>query len=213
MCIIHVVHVVHVEYVAHARHTTLMTSGNLDLLSVRSAKVSNNAPCRMESVQQPTTMPADSPPPPIATAVHTARAELSAVIRALTQVLDAVAEGDLPAEPPDVIESDAVRVEREAALHRRSLTPVLERFEKLHKAVEQATTLYGARVDEMKKEEEAVGEEERAALVERRSLLIEEVHAKNHRIKVLIDHLRELHRDIVVMAGCMKPFPPPIRKA
>lgn len=159
-------------------------------------------------------MQVDSPAQTIATAVHAARAELSAVIRVLTQVLNAVAAGELPAKPADGAEPNAVRAQREAALQRRSLAPVLERFDTLRQAVEQATTLYGARMEEMKKEEQGVGEDERVELVERKAQLIEEVQAKNRRIKVLVDHLRELHRDIVVMLACYwKPFTPQNRKA
>lgn len=159
-------------------------------------------------------MQVDSSAPTIATAVHTARAELSAVVRSLTQVLDAVAKNGPPAKPADGVESDAARTQREAALQRRSLAPVLERFDTLRKAVEQATTLYGARVEEVKKEEEAVKEEERVELVERKAQLIEEVRAKNRRIKVLVDHLRELHRDILVLLACYwKPVGPQNRKA
>lgn len=148
----------------------------------------------------------------IASAVRTARAELAAVIRALTQVLDAVAESDA-SEKPGRENKDLPQAEVEQLMERRSITPVLARFETLRAAVQQATVLHANKMGELERAEKVVGEEERKALTERKAALVEEVRGKNKKIKVLIDHLRVLHRDIVVMlAWYFKHYSPHNRK-
>lgn len=148
----------------------------------------------------------------IATAVRTARAELAAVIRALTQVLDAVAESD-SSEKSERNENDLPQAEREKLMKKRSITPVLARFEALRTAVQHATVLHANKMGELESAEKLVGEEERKSLRDRKAALVNEVRGKNKRIKVLIDHLRELHRDIVVMLACyFKHYTPHNRK-
>lgn len=78
-----------------------------------------------------------------------------------------------------------------------SLQPVLARLHKLRAAVNTSVRLYDAAVAEAQREEGLVSSEERAALMARRSTLKREVHVKNQRMKVLIDQLRELHRDTI----------------
>ncbi len=48
-------------------------------------------------------------------------------------------------------------------------------------------------------EEDSVLSAEREALVRRRDKLVNEVKHKNAKVKLLIDDLRELHRDIAVL--------------
>lgn len=138
-------------------------------------------------------------------AVTTARAELEAVIRSLTEVLDVVASGELNKEWPD---TEAAKREREELVKRRSLDPVMARFDKLRASVELATSLHKQKVSRMKQEEAKVTDAEKAQLVEKRKALIEEVTLKNNKIRILIDHLRDLHKDIVL---CLNSYFKPIQ--
>lgn len=82
---------------------------------------------------------------------------------------------------------------------RRSLAPVLARFDALRKAVGAAVGFHKQRVEKAEAEEKDVSAEDRQQLLDRRAQLIDEVRAKNKKIKILIDHLRELHRDILAL--------------
>lgn len=77
-------------------------------------------------------------------------------------------------------------------------------FDGLRKAVGAAAELNAKRMEEAKQMESQVSEEEKQALVERRAQLVEQVAAKNKKVKILIDHLRELHRDIVALLAPYK---------
>lgn len=102
---------------------------------------------------------------------------------------------------------ETLKKRNEAVKKRRSLAPVLVRFEALRKAVDAAVGLHTQRVEKAEKEEKEVSAEERQQLVEKRAQLIEEVRSKNEKVKILIDHLRELHRDIVaLLAAYIKPL-------
>lgn len=76
-----------------------------------------------------------------------------------------------------------------------SLEPVLTRINHLRNAVNAVTQLHNEAVLQAQKQEDAVPPQERAALEARRAALIDEVHVKNERMKLLIDNLRELYRD------------------
>ena len=90
----------------------------------------------------------------------------------------------------------------------------MARFDTLRKAVDTAVSLHMANKAVSVKEESEVPAEDRHALEERRKTLVVEVRAKNERLKILIDHLRDLHRDIVVLLGnYYKPFTTAGRKA
>lgn len=109
---------------------------------------------------------------------------------------------------------EEVKKRDEALKKRRSLAPVLARFDALRKAVDAAVGLQTQRVEKAEKEEKEMSPEERQLLVERRAQLVEEVRSKNEKIKILIDHLRELHRDIVALrAGYIKPLTSQGRKS
>ena len=77
----------------------------------------------------------------------------------------------------------------------------MKRFEILRKAVEQAETVHSMMMQKAEQEESQIQPQQRAALLERRAALIEEVKTKNQKVKLLIDHLRELHRDILILMG------------
>lgn len=89
--------------------------------------------------------------------------------------------------------------ENDSLSSKRSLTPVLTRFQSLRNAVEKAVSAHNSMVQKAEKEESDVSTQERIALVEKRNILVEEVRIKNEKIKILIDQLRELHRDIVIL--------------
>lgn len=78
---------------------------------------------------------------------------------------------------------------------------MLARIEVLRGAVDIAVGLNKARTEAAVKAEAQVSADEKNSLMERRAALVDEVRAKNERVKILIDHLRELHRDIVVLVG------------
>lgn len=75
-----------------------------------------------------------------------------------------------------------------------SLRPVVAHLRKLRVAVNTAVCLHDAQLAEAQKQEDAVSDQERASLSSKRAALIEEVRAKNERMKLLIDQLRELYR-------------------
>lgn len=80
-----------------------------------------------------------------------------------------------------------------------SLTEVLKRVDALKDAVDEATRAGESRVQAAVEEEDSVLSAEREALVRRRDKLMNEVKQKNTKVKLLIDDLRELHRDIAVL--------------
>lgn len=76
-----------------------------------------------------------------------------------------------------------------------SLAPVLAHLVNLRAAVRTAVRLHAARLAAARQGEDAVSQVERAALVARHAALVDEVRTKNERVKVMIDHLRQLYRD------------------
>lgn len=78
---------------------------------------------------------------------------------------------------------------------RSSLGPVLERVDALRTAVHTAVKVHAAVTASAAAADAAVSPTHRAALESRRAALVEEVRVKNDRIALLIDHLRNLHRD------------------
>lgn len=104
---------------------------------------------------------------------------------------------DTEEKPPNALSGQPLSVHDP----KQSLTPVLTRFETIRKAVEQAVSVHDALVQKAQQEEDRVQPQERTALMERRAALIEEVRTKNEKVKLLIDHLRELHRDILILVS------------
>lgn len=75
-----------------------------------------------------------------------------------------------------------------------SLRPVVAHIRKLRVAVNTAVRLFDAQLEDARKKENSVSDQERTALSSRRDALLEEVHSKNERLKLLINQLRELYR-------------------
>lgn len=82
----------------------------------------------------------------------------------------------------------------------------MAKFQELRKNVEHAVSMHSRFVSNGEKREESVSPDERTALTERRAALVAEVQNKNEKVKLLIDQLRDLHRDIVMLlSGYYKP--------
>lgn len=76
---------------------------------------------------------------------------------------------------------------------------MLHRVETLKEAVDAATRAAEHCQRPMQPQEDVVLAAEHEALVRRRDTLMNEVSQKNVKVKILIDDLRELHRDIAVL--------------
>lgn len=120
-------------------------------------------------------------------------------IPSLSQKSDNAADAATKDKPPNGAETEAARKEREAQQSKTSLTPVLQRLSALRAAVQVAVAARQQMVAQAERDEQAVSAEDRSALEERHSMLVMEVHMKDEKIKILIDQLRELHRDIVIL--------------
>lgn len=88
------------------------------------------------------------------------------------------------------------------------MAEVMQRVEKLRVAVDAATSAGTSREQAAQAREENVLPAEREALTRRRDELMEQVKEKNGKVKILIDDLRELHRDIAVFQSLYRPVPP-----
>lgn len=88
------------------------------------------------------------------------------------------------------------------------MAEVMQRVEKLRVAVDTATAAGAKREAAAQTREESVLPAEREALTRRRDELMEQVKEKNGKVKLLIDDLRELHRDIAVFQSLYRPVPP-----
>lgn len=88
---------------------------------------------------------------------------------------------------------------------------MLQNVESLRTAIAGATAAYENRDTQVKAAELAFPDSEREALLAKRDALRKEVAEKNVKVKILIDELRELHRDIVVLLASYKSMKPQTR--
>ncbi|CAN8065669.1 unnamed protein product [Agarophyton chilense] len=85
------------------------------------------------------------------------------------------------------------------------------RFESLRAAVANTVAVHTAIVAAAERDETLLTAAQRAALIEQKRCLVEEVRVKNDKIKLLIDQLRHLHRDITVLVSTYYNAAPPSR--
>ncbi|KAI0561104.1 hypothetical protein FGB62_93g016 [Gracilaria domingensis] len=186
------------------------------LRAPRSPPVSSSPPALpAPPPSPPTALPLLPPPPPdvmqppaqqqpdLKLLVHNARLELDAILATLKQVLTFVASGEPSADRTDRSSPTAngPPVQPAVAAENRTLEPVMKRFDSLRTAVANAVSMHAAIVATAQQEEALVTSQQRAALVEQKRSLVEDIRAKNDKIKLLIDQLRDVHRDITVLVS------------
>ncbi len=86
------------------------------------------------------------------------------------------------------------------------MSGVMQRIKLLKDAVDAATEAGANRERAARAQEDTVLPAEREALVRRRDELMNEVKQKNVKVKILIDDLRELHRDVAILQSMYYPL-------